>query len=104
MAVIYHDYDCGGKGWCTLRRTGIPVTFHSNIRFSENENTVKFLTMRSCKGLEFPLVAIPGIGRLETGEQRKEEDAHLRYVDMTRATRELLLAGAQARSVCPLFG
>jgi hypothetical protein len=95
MAVIYHDYASVGKEvLSTLRRAGIPVTFHTDIRFSENEKTVKFLTMHSCKGLEFPLVAIPGVGQLGIEEDRKEEDARLLYVAMTRATRELLLVGA----------
>jgi hypothetical protein len=95
MAVIYHDYASVGKEvLSTLRRAGIPVTFHTDIRFSENEKTVKFLTMHSCKGLEFPLVAIPGIGRLGAETKWKEEDARLLYVAMTRATRELLLIGA----------
>jgi hypothetical protein len=96
MAVIYHDYASVGKEvLTTLRRIGIPLTFHSDIRFSENENTVKFLTMHSCKGLEFPLVAIPGVGHLDGEEARKEENARLLYVAMTRATRELLLVGTQ---------
>lgn len=49
--------------------------------------------MHSCKGLEFPLVAIPGVGRA-VGEGRKDEEARLLYVAMKRATRELVVAGA----------
>ena len=94
MAVIYHDYASVGKEvLSTLRRLRIPVTYHSEINFAENENTVKFLTMHSCKGLEFPLVEIPGVGTLGVDEQRKEEDARLLYVAMTRATHELLVVG-----------
>lgn len=94
MAVIYHDYPSVGKEvLATLRRVGIPVTYHKDISFAESEDTVKFLTMHSCKGLEFPLVAIPGVGMLGVDEQRKEEDARLLYVAMTRATRELVVVG-----------
>ncbi len=94
MAVIYHDYASVGKEVLTnLRRLRIPLTYHSDIRFAEGENTVKFLTMHSCKGLEFPLVAIPGVGTLGVDEIRKEEDARLLYVAMTRATRELVVVG-----------
>ena len=50
--------------------------------------------MHSCKGLEFSLVAIPGVGQLGIDEERKEEDARLLYVAMTRATRELVMVGA----------
>lgn len=89
MAVIYRDYGRVGKPvLATLRKAGVPVTYQDDITFSEREDTVKFLTMHSCKGLEFPLVAIPGVGQRE-GMQ--EEEARLLYVAMTRATRELLV-------------
>jgi len=94
MAVIYHDYASVGKEvLATLRRLHIPVTYYKDISFAASEDTVKVLTMHSCKGLEFPLVAIPGIGTLAADEKRKEDDARLLYVAMTRATRELVVLG-----------
>ncbi|MEZ5517402.1 MAG: 3'-5' exonuclease [Gammaproteobacteria bacterium] len=47
--------------------------------------------MHSSKGLEFPTVAVSGIGSmpLEFGNQRGE--AKLLYVAMTRSTEKLLL-------------
>ena len=94
MAVIYHDYASVGKPvLATLRKCGVPVTYFSDITFAESEDTVKFLTMHSCKGLEFPLVAIPGAGQMGVEEGRKEEDTRLLYVAMTRATRELVVVG-----------
>ncbi len=92
MAVIYRDYGIGKPVIATLRKAGIPVTYQDDITFAEKEDTVKFLTMHSCKGLEFPLVAIPGAGRA-VDEGRKDEEARLLYVAMTRATRELVVAG-----------
>jgi len=94
MAVIYHDYATVGKEvLATLRRLGIPVTYYKDISFAEGEDTVKILTMHSCKGLEFPLVAIPGVVTLGADEKRQEDDARLLYVAMTRATRELVVLG-----------
>jgi len=93
MAVIYRDYGIGKPVLATLRKAGIPVTYQDDITFAEKEDTVKFLTMHSCKGLEFPLVAIPGVGRAAVDEKRKDEEARLLYVAMTRATRELVVAG-----------
>lgn len=90
MAVIYRDYGIGKPVLATLRKAGIPVTYQDDITFAEKEDTVKFLTMHSCKGLEFPLVAIPGAVRV-VDEERKDEDARLLYVAMTRATRELIM-------------
>ena len=94
MAVIYRDYGIGKPVLATLRKAGIPVTYQDDITFAEREDTVKFLTMHSCKGLEFPLVAIPGAGRA-VDEGRKDEEARLLYVAMTRATRELVVAGGE---------
>lgn len=90
MAVIYHDYASVGKPvLATLRKCGVPVAYFSDITFAESEDTVKFLTMHSCKGLEFPLVAIPGAGRWrKVGRKR---GARLLYVAMTRATRALVV-------------
>ena len=75
-----------------IRKASIPVTYQDDITFAEKEDTVKFLTMHSCKGLEFPLVAIPGAGRA-VDEGRKDEEARLLYVAMTRATKELVVVG-----------
>lgn len=92
MAVIYRDYGIGKPVLATLRKAGIPVTYQDDITFAEREDTVKFLTMHSCKGLEYPLVAIPGAGRA-VDEGRKDEEARLLYVAMTRATRDLVVVG-----------
>lgn len=80
--------------WNTLSRMGIPATQNKDISFADGEDSVKFLTMHSCEGLEFPLVAIPGVGLLGEQADRKDEDARLLYVAMTRATRELVVVGA----------
>lgn len=52
---------------------------------------MKLLTMPSCKGLEFPLVAIPGVGRTTVDEARKDEEMRLLYVAMSRVTNDLLI-------------
>lgn len=92
MAVIYHDYQKVGKDvLSTLRACGVPVTFHKDATFAQDENTVKFLTMHSCKGLEFPLVAIPGVEVMANEGKTDDETARLLYVAMTRSTRELIL-------------
>jgi superfamily I DNA/RNA helicase len=74
-----------------FRLIGIPLTWKDSIRFSDKQDTVKLLPFHSSKGLEFPLVAIPGLGREETTD---EEEARLLYVAMTRATERLLVTGA----------
>ena len=60
------------------------------MSFDEQEERVKFLTFHSCKGLEFPFVAIPS-GKIITSKQTDEEEMKLMYVAMTRSTSQLLL-------------
>jgi superfamily I DNA/RNA helicase len=49
--------------------------------------------MHSCKGLEFPLVVIPGADRIKSAGELSPHEAKLLYVAMTRATRELVVCG-----------
>jgi superfamily I DNA/RNA helicase len=47
--------------------------------------------MHSSKGLEFPIVFIPGIGYLPNQHSHPDEEARLLYVAMTRAIDQLVL-------------
>ncbi|MEQ8264739.1 3'-5' exonuclease [Pseudohaliea sp.] len=58
-------------------------------------DTVKVMTMHSSKGLEFPLVVIPGVGYLPRDNIEQEAEARLLYVAMTRATEKLLLTASR---------
>lgn len=53
----------------------------------------KLMTMHSSKGLEFPVVAIPGLGYLPAEGADPVTEAKLLYVAMTRSTDKLLLTG-----------
>ncbi len=99
MAVIYRDYATAGKTlMSTLRNVGIPVTYHKEADFSREQETVKVLTMHSCKGLEFAVVAIAGIGRGEPRVENDEDEKRLLYVAMTRATDQLIICGTDAQT------
>ena len=53
---------------------------------------VKLMTMHSSKGLEFPVVAVSGVGAMPVGENATPaEEARLLYVALTRATDKLLV-------------
>jgi superfamily I DNA/RNA helicase len=49
------------------------------------------MTMKVSKGLEFPLVAIPGVGALPLAGEDVKEEARLFYVAATRATERLIV-------------
>ena len=55
------------------------------------EQSVKLMTMHSSKGLEFPVVAVSGIGDMPIKNTEPADEAKLLYVAMTRATEKLLV-------------
>jgi DNA helicase-2/ATP-dependent DNA helicase PcrA len=72
--------------------------------YSESTNAVTLMTLHAAKGLEFPVVFIPGVEEgifphsraLFDGEQM-EEERRLCYVGMTRAKERLFLLYANSR-------
>jgi hypothetical protein len=93
MAIIYRRYGIGQEVANELTRKGIPFQW-SQIKgqsLSTLHNSVKLVTMHSSKGLEFPLVCIPGIGAPSKDDEELPNEARLLYVAMTRATNELVM-------------
>lgn len=95
MAILYRHYDPVCKAVRTeLRKGGIPNTWKDDVTFGESQDTVKLLPFHSSKGLEYPIVVIPGAGLLPTSDNADQEEARLLYVAMTRATSQLIVTGA----------
>lgn len=93
MAVLYRHYDPIGKLMSQkLKSAGVPVSWQKDVKFTDDQNTVKLITMHSSKGLEFPVVAIPGIGLMPDKDAVVEDEARLLYVAMTRATSQLIMS------------
>ena len=94
MAVIYRNNWEGEKLHEALARIGIPSSLadeRGKQALFVVKDSVKLLTMHSCKGLEFPFVIVPGLGSLPHEGQREADEARLLYVAMTRATERLVL-------------
>ncbi|MBP9813312.1 UvrD-helicase domain-containing protein [Candidatus Saccharibacteria bacterium] len=71
---------------------------------NESQNSVTLMTMHTAKGLEFPVVFIPGMeeslfphSRALYDQSEMEEERRLCYVAMTRAKEELYLVSAYSR-------
>jgi superfamily I DNA/RNA helicase len=47
--------------------------------------------MHASKGLEFPVVALPGVGQMPAQGEDEHEEARLFYVAATRATQRLVI-------------
>lgn len=98
MCALYCHRWMGKDLANAMRRESIPYTWLadsvSKQHFNVDEDAVKLLTMHSSKGLEFPTVAVCGIGLLGVDQERIESDAKLLYVAMTRATDNLLITSS----------
>lgn len=93
MAVLYRNYDPVGKLMNQkLKLAGVPVSWQKEVKFTNGQDTVKLITMHSSKGLEFPFVAIPGLGLMPDKDAAVEDEARLLYVAMTRATSQLVMS------------
>lgn len=75
----------------TASRHAIPadVAKNNRNRVDASRDAVRLLSMHTAKGLEFPCVAIGGLGALAS--ENIEDDVRLTYVAITRATHEALL-------------
>jgi Nuclease-related domain/AAA domain/UvrD-like helicase C-terminal domain len=91
MAVLYPEHSIGKRFDKILGKQGIPVDVAKNNRnrVQVDYDAVRLLSMHTAKGLEFPCVAIGGLGALAS--ESIEDDVRLTYVAITRATHEAFL-------------
>lgn len=59
--------------------------------FDPTSNKIKVMTMKVSKGLEFPVVALPGVGNMPAPGEDEKEAARVFYVAATRATHRLVM-------------
>ena len=97
MAVIYRAKWMGEVAFLELQKAGVPVAWlnqnSSSRNFDPLSPSLKLMTMHSSKGLEFPVVFIPGLGYLPNAKGEIADEARLLYVAMTRAIEMLVLTG-----------
>ncbi len=95
IAVIYRTDFMGVRISRELRQAQIPVEWINRDKdsrfYQPHSQSIKLLTMHSSKGLEFPIVFIPGLGFMPTQHNSPADEARLLYVAMTRSTDQLIL-------------
>lgn len=96
MAIIYRTWTVGQICVNALARVKIPHQWQQRDKksYSPTADVVTVLTMHASKGLEYPFVAIPGMGALFAEETDLEQEARLFYIAATRATNQLLVTGS----------
>lgn len=59
--------------------------------YQPGADAIQVMTMKVSKGLEFPVVALPGVGQMPATGEDETEAARVFYVAATRATQRLLM-------------
>jgi hypothetical protein len=92
MAIVCRDYAAMDTCASALRRRGLPLQLRKRAGdFNPAADAITVMTVRVSKGLEFPVVAMPGVGHMPAPDQDAQEEARLFYVGATRATQRLIV-------------
>ena len=95
IAIIYRVKFMGDCIFQDFQQMHIPIEWVNANNDSRNynpaEESIKLITMHSSKGLEFPIVCIPGVGYMPNENQELAEETRLMYVAMTRAMEQLII-------------
>ncbi|MDZ7920997.1 DEAD/DEAH box helicase [Rhodoferax sp.] len=90
MAVLCADTKTRDLCARTLALRKLPVENRlGSGDFDPTSNKIKVMTMKVSKGLEFPVVALPGVGHMPAAGEDEKEAARVFYVAATRATQRL---------------
>ena len=92
MAILCPDYQTRDLCAQVLHQRQIPVQMRRVPGdFDPASDTIKVMTMKVSKGLEFPIVALPGVGHMPAAGEDEQEAARVFYVAATRATQRLVI-------------
>ena len=86
-------------GWLSFRPPAVICTKRAFSRnsssvFDPAHDSIKVMTLHVSKGLEFPVVALVGAGRMPAEGEDEREEARLFYVGATRATQRLVIGAS----------
>ena len=94
IAVLFRHNKQGEQWRDALDRAGISCRLADDKGKASLflvKDAVRIVSMKSSKGLEFPVVIIPGLGQMPAAGEDETHEARLLYVAMTRATERLVL-------------
>jgi UvrD-like helicase C-terminal domain/Nuclease-related domain/AAA domain len=95
MGIIYRSKFIAEEVYQQFQQADIPIEWINRDRdsrkYNPGEDSIKLVTMHSSKGLEFPVVFIPGVGFLPNRQGEIADEIRLLYVAMTRAVEQLVM-------------
>ena len=92
MAVLCADTKTRDLCARTLAQLKLPLENRLGAGdFDPASNKIKLMTMKVSKGLEFPVVALAGVGHMPAPGEDEKDAARVFYVAATRATQRLVM-------------
>jgi superfamily I DNA/RNA helicase len=99
MAILCRHHSIMEECARALKGRGLPHRVRTRSGdFDPLADSVKIMTMHASKGLEFPVVAVAGVGEMPAQGADSQDEARLFYVAATRATHRLFI-GASGNGV-----
>ena len=92
MAILCTDWKTMDLRAKALAQRKLPFNVRKRSGdFNPGANAIQVMTMKVSKGLEFPVVALPGVGHMPAEGEDDKEAARVFYVTATRATQKLIV-------------
>ena len=92
MAVLFARWDCKDAVVHVLTQRQIPFQLYkTGAPYRPSVDAISIMGMKVSKGLEFAVVALPGIGYMPANGEDEKEAAQIFYVAATRATKQLIV-------------
>ena len=92
MAVLCADWNTMDLCASALAQRKLPHRVRKRSGdYQPGADAIQVMTMKVSKGLEFPVVALPGVGHMPAAGEDEKEAARVFYVAATRATQRLVM-------------
>lgn len=92
MAILCADWKTMDLCADALHQRKLPFNVRKRTgEYNPAADAIQIMTMKVSKGLEFPVVALPGVGHMPAKGEDEQEAARVFYVAATRATQRLVI-------------
>ena len=92
MAILCADWKTMDTCADALHQRKLPFNVRKRAGdYNPSADAIQIMTMKVSKGLEFPVVALPGVGYMPAKGEDEQEAARMFYVAATRATQRLVI-------------
>lgn len=105
MAVLCADWKTMDLCASALAQRKLPHRVRKRSgEYQPDADAIQVMTMKVSKGLEFPLVALPGVGHMPGLREDEREAARVFYVAATRATQRLVVTASRDEGFAKRLG